>query len=588
MQDENLRRLVREILLESEEEESDEPSFWKEVGKTIMGPEDKPSFSREVVKTVKRAVAAAPETIESWIKNSPQVVAFMLAPAGLRSTIIKGTIDAFLGAPANAPGPNDETFTRSAWVLTQMHAILQAAGSALDPADVVDAILYFAEAASTEDDAKKKDLLNNGAISMVAAVPAFGAAFAAGRAIKGAQLASHIDDMKSALDVPEAVSLLGQQGVRDAKASIDALQQSNSITHAAIPARMEYAEQIVDYAKKEAIEKLERHIQAQEKISRGDFSQQADLLPNIRSGVDADIARKASIHGKTGGYTVPATPAANKASNEIERRSRKEMLDIGANDAHIAQSSAGITAASRWGVGTNGITFKTAHGSVGTILISPSGEKYAYYVSSGTGSGTPTGSWVPYKGQAISIDIHDPYGAHAHVVKIEPTSKVPAVNAGESRDVYDAANHPDVRDNLKKMTEAPGFEDGNVDWDNVTLGNLAVTVDKIGRENAYLHSMGVKIGGGDISKNRQYLMPWPHDIPVPSDLSGKVITSNDISQLLRWSEKDARGIVRTGTYQEWFNSRSSALLSMPVKGNPALRDFRITQTSSTYPVIGKL
>lgn len=574
-----LSSAVRVALLEAKEE----PSVWDDVERAVLGPEDEPSFSREVVRTVQRGVKSAPSTLKGWINNAPQVAAFILSPAGLRDALLRGTIDAFMGAPANAPSPTDPVFTRSAWILTQMHTILQGAGTALDAADVVDSILYFAEAAAEDDDRKKEALLNNGAISLVASIPAFGATLAAGRVMKGAAVTNaQMSQLLDVLEVPEAAALMGRQGVEQAQAAVRSVQDMPAVRQVADPRHRELAELIVDNAKRDAMHKLHAHVDAHRRFAQGDHSALNDMLPNIRGERDLGIARDATMHAKTGDYRVPRTPDPSPESARTAAQSERQFAASGGTAEHMRESRPAIEALSRWGVGTTGVRYTTSHGADATILVGRDGKRHAFYVSSGTGSGTPPGSWVPYRGQSIRFAGTE---LEWHVVKYAQDSKVPSPRAGADREVYDAANHPDVRDALKRAAQAPGFDDAYVHLPETRFGDLPYNIQRIGKENEYLHKQGVDIGGGDITDGRNYLLPWPSSSPVPAELRGKVITPADIMKGISWSELDALGATRTGTFEQWFLSGSSSELLKPVSDARVLNGFKIEQSTGPMSVV---
>ena len=559
----HLNAIVRRVILEAETKgsEPEDPSFWREVGKTV-----------------KRAAIAAPSTLESWAKSAPDVAAFILSPTGLRAAVAKGFIDT-LSAPANAPGPNDRIYTREAWALQQFHTILQAAGAGMDAADIVDGLLYFAEALTEQDDRKKEGLLNNGAISMVASIPAFGTALAARRVLNGAQITdAHIRQIGDVLDVPEAVNLLGRQGVEDAQQAVQALRAQETITKVADPARERYADRIVDVVKREAFENLDRHM-------RGEITLSNVSREDPRYAV---AARDAAIHAKTGDYTVPRLPDPSDDSRRAFEDSSAQLRSRGGTAEHATAARGAMEALSRMGFRTLGVNFMNSSGRLGTVIIGPSGKRYAYYVSSGTGGATPVGTWVPYEGQSLGFlrdgEIHHWVIKHGS----DSSSKVPrSAGGGEARDAFDAANHPDVREALKRLPVADGFDAGNVDnWNAEPLGNLAYRIEQIGLENAWLHRNGVALNeSGSVTASSQYLLPWPHDVPVPGYLAGKVVTSNDVMQGLRWTEIDPRTRTPVSlTYGQWMTTPNSQTLQAASYGNPVLSGVEINR-SGYGPVI---
>ena len=565
----HLRAIARRVLLE-QGGEPQEPSFWREVGRTVMGPEDEPSFSREVVKTVQRAVRAAPSSLKGWVDSAPQVAAFILSPAGLRDAVMKGTIDAFLGSPANAPGAKDPVFTRSAWTLQQIHVVLQAAGSGMDAADIVDAILYFAEAVAESDDSKKEELLNNGAISMVASIPALGATLAARGVLNGAEItAAHVRQMENVLDTPEAASLLGRQGVDDAQQAVQALRTQETIAQTVDPERVRYAELIVDDAKRASSEAIRKHVSTELR------------LPNVKSPLELEQARLASMHAKTGDYTVPALPAESEASRALVAKGERSLEKIGMSPEQIAQTRGASGALARLGMKTLGFQFTTSSGHTATIVVGPDGVTRAFYISSGTGSGTPAGLWVPYRGQSLEFNRAGGLNGQ-HVVKYAVGAKVPAASAGVDREVFDAVNHPQVSGQLKAMHVVRAFDQGDTNWQTETLGNFAYKVDQIGKENAQLVRNGVEIGAGDTGKAREFLLPWPHNEPVPAYLVGRVVTPDDVMDGLRWAETDASGNRVTRSYREWHASRQSREMMKPINQAEAMTKFVFMHNQPGY------
>ncbi len=248
---------------------------------------------------------------------------------------------------------------------------------------------------------------------------------------------------------------------------------------------------------------------------------------NIRKAGDEEIAIQSSIHAETGTYEVPMMPDESAMSRRLADRSRENLQNQGVSTQKTSRgdTDAVIVGLSRYGI-TLESTYISAWGRKSIIVKAPNGEKIAYYKSSGTGSGTPEGTFVPYRGVSFYIA---PEQSFYHVSKTK--NKVPFVGdptEAVERHVFDAVNHPFIREPLDRAVFSENFSkihDVN-DMNTLSIRDFVDDVAAMGTENAYLKSMGVKLSPEGTHPGAVF--PWPAPKPVPPELVGKTLTVSDI------------------------------------------------------------
>lgn len=286
------------------------------------------------------------------------------------------------------------------------------------------------------------------------------------------------------------------------------------------------------------------------------------LARNIRDPIDYEIARQSAMHGETGSFRVPVLPAADDVSARVAEKSKQNLkgayeetakkmspnlssdtlerrIDAATGPTGAGQVIAGL---SRYGIELKA-AFMSTNGRSVVVVKSPAGKTYAYYKSSGSGSGTGSGTWTPYEGNTINFSADE--GA-LWVAKFDGPGgkKVPYVGAGDSRYVFDALNHPHIRDGLGRVPQTHNYDIPFPDSNNLydlPLREMVDQLNTIADENAMLASQGVILGeslsrtGSETAFMTTYLFPWPANKPVPSQISGRALRMDDLLTNVRTS-----------------------------------------------------
>jgi len=261
-----------------------------------------------------------------------------------------------------------------------------------------------------------------------------------------------------------------------------------------------------------------------------------------RNPLEREIAQQASVHGQTGTYMVPELPPPSAESASIASRSRQTLSNL--DDAARARAETGIAALSQLGL-TIEAAFKSTADRTAIIVRSRSGQAYAYYRSTGTGSGTPRGSWVPYEGNSM---VTSSYETYTHVTKLADATgkKVPYMGQGEAREVFDGLNHPYVRDAIEEIPYTHNFGQpppGNLN--NLSIREFVKAVSQMANENGFLSQRGVRMTGGDLPAH--HLVPWPEGMPVPPTLNNRVLRMDELLENVRFEVRGSSRF-RDGVY----------------------------------------